>query len=292
MSERNALNPEDIEDGSPMDPSPSSSSSSSSRGGAFPKTRAALKETSAKVLGDNGWKTGLILLTNFTAIVFLAYITISMRGGFISGDIGVASAMGAAFALVYFGFGYFFEPIQVDPFHTIIQMTLFDEPVGRGILRILIQFAGWIVGALMAHIQIGYDRYESAAVIPSGNFTTFQSWMIEAMLGVVVYILYMGFSAVAKKREISLPIASLFVGITVYASQGLAYPISGGSLNVFHWLCTNIIGSLRNSNLYWPGDCYIYILAPLFSAVVAAFIFILYKHMHTMAMNPAAYKQL
>ena len=258
----------------------------------FPKTKAAIRETSAKVLGENGWKTGLILLSNFVGIVFLAYIIIAMRGDFIGSNSSIASMIGATFALVYFAFGYFFEPIQVDPFHTIIQMTLFDEPIGRGFLRIIIQFAGWIVGALMAHIQIGYDRYEEAAVIPDTSFTTFQAWMIEAMLGVVIYIMYMGFSAVAKKREISLPIASLFVGITTYASQALAYPISSASLNIFHWLGTNIIGSLRNSTLYWPGDCYIYVLAPLFSVVVAGLLFITFKHMHTMAMNPAAYKQL
>jgi len=254
------------------------------------KGKEYVKEKLANAVGDNGWKTTVILIAVLLANVFAEYAINTARGGFLGSQNSVAVTIGAVNAGLYFAFGYFYMRVYFDPIHTLLNMCLFDEPVGRGLVVIVVMFVGKILGSLLAHAQIGYARFENVAVVPNPSFSTFQAFLVEMLLGFVIYITLIGFSALAKKRELALPTSSIIFGIVAYFCQAVSYPISGASLNLFHWLCTNIVGTLGDNTVFWTHNWYIYILSPFAGAGAAYAFFVVMKYMITKASAQASSK--
>ena len=262
-----------------MTPTPSSSTRSS-------KKYKATEEAVSKAFGTNGWKNVAIILSVLIGSFFSAYLMNTARGVDVGSNNSIAVTIGAITTALFFGFGFFFIRLQLDPIHTILNIVFFDEPIGRGCVIIVIQFLGRLLGSLVAHGQVGYVRFEDAAVIPDGGYTTFQVFLVEFMLGLIIYIMHVGFSAISKENEVSLPTASILIGVATYFGQAITYPISGASLNVFHWLCTNIAGSIGDSTQFWDNSWYVYPLAPLAAAFTVGVWFVVMKYLVARASTP------
>jgi len=255
------------------------------------KKRRTVREFVTKVFNpaaapESFIKSACILTCEFFGVLAIAYFAITARGGFVPYG-SVAGTIAATYAGVYFVSGYFFQPIDINPVITAMNMIFFTETPLRGFARIIVQFVGWLVGALLAHVQIGYDRFENVAVIPSGDFNTWQAFMIEWLGETVGAFMIVGFTA----SSVGLPVASLIVGLYVMYTQSIAHPISGASLNIFHWLSTGAVGTFRNGAYYWPDNCYIYALAPIGAFVTAAVLVYVWRRM-IIATDPAQYEKI
>lgn len=255
------------------------------------KKRRTVREFVTKVFNpatapESTIKSACILTAEFFGVLVIAYFTITARGGFMSSST-VAGSIAATYASVYFVAGYFFTPIDINPVITGMNMIFFTETPLRGFARMIVQFVGWLIGALLAHVQIGYDRFENVAVIPDGDFNTWQAFMIEWIGETVGAFMIVGFAA----SSVGLPVASLILGLFVLYTQSIAYPISSASFNIFHWLATGAVGTFRNGAHYWPDNCYIYALAPIGAFVTAAVMVYVWRKM-IIATDPAQYEKI
>ena len=167
-------------------------------------------------------------------------------------------------------------------------MINFTEPVIRGILRIVMQVGGWFLGALAAHVQLGYARYPDVAVIPNVAYSTGEAFMIEYMGELMGLLLVATFMHTNVQR----PQAALFLGAYTWGIQAISHPISGASMNILHWLSANTVGSLENSTFYWPGDCWIYAISSLTALLTAVVLLSLRKWAVHYVREPGAYEKI
>lgn len=240
---------------------------------------------------DGGWQLAVILLAVFCGNLLLQYMENTARAEQFGSPNSIAMAIGAANAGIYFAFGYFFIRLYLDPYHTVIDMIAFGGPVVRGILTIIVMFVARIFGAMIAFGQVGEARFENAAVVPNTAYTVFQAFLVEWLLASVIYLIVLGFGYMSREREASLPASSIVLGGAMYLSTAIAWPISRASLNFFYWLATSIAGSAFGANpVYWSSSWYIYVLAPIGSAVTALLIVLLFKWMMEMHKKAGEYE--
>lgn len=235
-------------------------------------TRRPMKTLAELVHEQNGWYTALAVLCEFLGVVFIGLATQFARG---MSDAGVSAlTIGAVYCGSFFFFSSIAAPIHVNPLHTILYMFTFAESIWRGVLRIVAQALGFLTAAGLSKLILDSNYINTRLVVNSAaGFSAFEGFFVET-LGETIFALIALQLFFHNVRGVSIPSASIILGITVAGFQGMGFPFTGASFNVFRWLFVNAIGW---HTPYWPGSWWIYPVAALAGGAIAIGIHFLLK---------------
>lgn len=227
-------------------------------------TRKPMKTISELVHEQNGWYTFLAVACEFLGVVFIGLATQFARG---MSDPGVAAlTIGAVYCGCFFFFSSIAAPIHVNPLHTILYMFAFAESIWRGVLRIVAQALGSLTAAGLSKLILDSNYINTRLIVNSAaGFKATEGLFIES-LGETIFALIALQLFFHNVRGVSIPSASIILGITVAGFQGMGFPFTGASFNVFRWLFTNTIGW---HTPYWPGSWWIYPVSALIGGIIA-----------------------
>jgi len=189
------------------------------------------------------WGTGSIIVNEYT-----------------DGAVGLVG-IALAFGLIIVGMIYTFGPISgthINPAVTISLMATKKIAFTEGLFYMIAQVIGAISASFALHLMF-VDNLSLGATMPSGSLL--QSFAMEFIATFFLMLIILGVTS--QKKEVNA-FSGLVIGLTVTGLIFVAGPISGGSFNP-----ARSIGPALVSGDF--SSLWIYLIAPTFGAVLAAF---------------------
>lgn len=195
-------------------------------------------------------------------------IVINQESGGAISHLGVALTFGLIVMAMIFAFGDV-SGAHLNPVVTLVFVFLKRFPSNQIILYVLAQAVGAFAASATLKILFPANPF-LGSTIPSGS--EMQSFILELILTFILLLVILNVSTGGKEKGITAAIA---IGGTVGLEALFAGPISGASMNPIRSISPAILSN--HTEQLW-----IYILAPLCGAMLAAFFHqILFKHEFT-----------
>jgi len=203
-----------------------------------------------------------------------AMLMILSMGGEMS--IGYDNVFGIAFVN---GLGemaciYGFTELKADfnPAVTLTFLITGDCDVIHAVVKIVFQLLGGLFGCLLLFFMYDekMDKTHHFAALKIGKEATYGSaWVAEILLSYIVFFIIFqtaesnGEPGEALAATLSSPLA---VGFSVVSCVGVAFPLTGASLNPMRALSTAVLGSLREGGLF--KDMEVFFLGPIVAGII------------------------
>jgi len=169
---------------------------------------------------------------------------------------------------------YGFAELKADfnPAVTLTFLITGDCDITHAVVKIVAQLAGGLFGCLLLFVMFDTDNDKTHhfAALKIGKEATYGSaWCAEILLTyIVIFIIFQtaetnGEPGEALAATLSSPLA---VGFTVISCVGVAFPLTGASLNPMRALSTAVIGSLREGGLF--KDMEVFFLGPIIAGIL------------------------
>lgn len=206
-----------------------------------------------------------------------AILMILSMGGEMS--IGYDNVFGIAFVN---GLGemaciYGFTELKADfnPAVTLTFLITGDCDVIHAAVKIIFQLLGGLFGCLLLFFMYDEkaDKTHHFAALKIGKDATYESaWCAEILLSYIVFFIIFqtaesnGEPGEALAATLSSPLA---VGFSVVSCVGVAFPLTGASLNPMRALSTAVLGSLREGGLF--KDMEVFFFGPIVAGIIVGF---------------------
>jgi MIP family channel proteins len=206
-----------------------------------------------------------ILIFTGCAVATAAILQRSTAGPLSYDSLAVALAFGLALVAVVAAIGHV-SGAHVNPAVTLALAATNKFPWQFVPIYVGAQLVGAILGAIAVWItygEPGRELADVAATFPAEDVGDIQAFVVEVL---VTFILVFVVISVATDERAPAGVAPLAVGFALACGVLIAGPVTGGSLNPARSLGPMILAGRFDA-------VWVYILAPIVGAVLAAFIY-------------------
>ena len=206
-----------------------------------------------------------ILVYTGCAVATAAVLQSSTAGPLSYNSLAVALAFGLALTIVVAAIGHV-SGAHVNPAVTLGLAATNKFPWRFVPIYVGAQLVGAILGAIAVWItygELGRELADVAATFPAEDVGDIQAFAVEVL---VTFILVFVVISVATDDRAPAGVAPLAVGFALACGVLIAGPVTGGSLNPARTLGPMILAGRFDA-------VWVYILAPIVGAVLAAFVY-------------------